>query len=429
MSIAPLNYPIHRHRLANGLRLNLSPDPWTPVVAVNLWYDVGSAHERPGRQGFAHLFEHLMFSGSAQVAPGEHLGQLQALGGEVNATTSFDRTNYFETVPQGAAELALWFEAERLGGLLAAIDQATLDSEREVVKEEKRQRYDNLPYGEAFDQLVRLAFGPDHPYGHLPIGSMADLDAASLADVRAFFNTYYRPDNAVLSLAGAIDLDRAVGWAEDYFGDLSPATSQPAPPSAFQPAPQPTPGTLGLAVLPPLTGQPQTELVRDVPREAVYCAWRTPAATDPEHDAIDLVLSILADGLASRLHQALVRPGLAHAVAASGLGLARGNSLAVVQTTVQEGVEPAAVEQRLLAAWRDFLDQGPTAAELERAVAQAARDWLSALAHLETRADALSEASTTHDDPGRINTWLSQLSRLTAADLRRTANQWLDPGQ
>jgi predicted Zn-dependent peptidase len=176
-----LSYAIRRHTLGNGLRVVVNPDPWTPVVAVNLWYDVGSAHEAPGRTGFAHLFEHLMFAGSANVTSGEHLGALQALGGEVNATTSFDRTNYFETVPVGVTPLALWYEADRLGSLLDAIDQATLDTEREVVKEEKRQRYDNVPYGDAFAHLTDLVFGPDHPYGHMPIGSMVRAGGAGWA--------------------------------------------------------------------------------------------------------------------------------------------------------------------------------------------------------------------------------------------------------
>ncbi|MDR0416591.1 MAG: insulinase family protein, partial [Propionibacteriaceae bacterium] len=180
MNTRHLSYELHRHQLDNGLRVVVSPDPWVPVVAVNLWYDVGSAHESPGRTGFAHLFEHLMFAGAADVGPGEHLGALQALGGEVNATTSFDRTNYFETVPAGAAELALWYEAQRLGSLLEAVDQTVLDTEREVVKEEKRQRYDNVPYGDVMELILGQVFPEGHPYRHTVIGSMDDLNAAGV---------------------------------------------------------------------------------------------------------------------------------------------------------------------------------------------------------------------------------------------------------
>ena len=162
----------------------VSPDHSVPVVAVNLWYDVGSRDERPGEHGWAHLFEHLMFSGSERVASGEHLNALQALGGSVNATTWFDRTNYFETLPVGALDLALWMEADRLATLPAYLDEASVDTQREVVKEEKRQRYDNVPYGDAMTELVALAFGADHPYGHTTIGSMADLDAARRPGLR-----------------------------------------------------------------------------------------------------------------------------------------------------------------------------------------------------------------------------------------------------
>jgi len=414
MTPAPLAYELHRHRLANGLRLVVNPDRWAPVVAVNVWYDVGSAHEAPGRTGFAHLFEHLMFSGSAQVGPGEQLGRLQALGGEVNATTSFDRTNYFETVPAGVAALALWYEADRLGSLLDAIDQETLDTEREVVKEEMRQRYDNVPYGDAFARLVELVFGADHPYGHMAIGSMADLDAAGVDDVRAFFTTFYRPANAVVSLAGAIDPAEAVRLVEDYFGDLPAA---PAPPRLTLPA------------LPPLTGAPRLELTGAVPQDALYVAWRTPAFGQPGHEAVGLALTILADGLVARLHTDLVRTGLADAVGASDLGLSRGTSAAVAYATTREGVALADLEDALLASWAGFVEDGPTDDELSRAVAKTTRDWLSSLASLDTRADALSEATAVFDDPNRVNTWLGEIAGLGRDDVRRAARGFLQPDQ
>jgi predicted Zn-dependent peptidase len=412
MSIPPLTYEIHRHRLANGLRVVVSPDPWTPVVAVNLWYNVGSAHETPGRTGFAHLFEHLMFAGSAQVEAGEHLGQLQALGGEVNATTSFDRTNYFETVPTGVTELALWYEAERLSSLLEAIDQPTLDTEREVVKEEKRQRYDNVPYGDAFAVLVALAFGPDHPYGHLPIGSMADLDAAQLDDVHAFFRTHYRPANAVLTLAGAIEAETGRDLAETYFGDLDPGPASPA---------------LAIDPLPALAGLPRQELTRPVPQDALYLAWRVPAYGQGEHEAVGAALAILADGLTARLHHDLVRAELADAVGSSDLELTNGNSLALLSATVRAGVDPRRVEDQLVKTLARFLAEGPTAAEIQRTVARTTRDYLFALASLDTRADAISESTLVFDDPQRVNTWLTEISQLTAADIHAAACTHLDP--
>src|SRR5215207_3760533 len=225
-----LGYPIVQHTLANGLRVISSPDHIAPSVALNLWYDVGSRDEEEGRTGFAHLFEHVMFQGSANVASGQHIALLQAAGAVVNATTWFDRTNYFETLPTGGLDLALWLEADRMGTLLDALTQENLDNQREVVKEERRQRYDNVPYGDAMELLNALTFPPDHPYGHTTIGSMDDLNAATLADVQAFFRTHYRPSNAVLSLVGDVTAEEALARAERYF---SPLNGGPKPTKRF----------------------------------------------------------------------------------------------------------------------------------------------------------------------------------------------------
>lgn len=208
------------HRLANGLRVVLSEDHLTPVAAVCLWYDVGSRHEVKGRTGLAHLFEHLMFQGSKNVSGNGHFELVQGAGGSLNGTTSFERTNYFETMPTHQLELALWLEADRMGSLLAALDDESMENQRDVVKNERRQRYDNVPYGTAFEKLTALAYPEGHPYHHTPIGSMADLDAASLEDARAFFRTYYAPNNAVLSVVGDIDPEKTLAWVEKYFGTI-----------------------------------------------------------------------------------------------------------------------------------------------------------------------------------------------------------------
>jgi predicted Zn-dependent peptidase len=405
---------LHRYQLANGLRLVVNPDPWTPAVAVNLWYDVGSAHEADGRTGFAHLFEHLMFSGSAQVASGEHLSGLQALGGEANATTSFDRTNYFETVPVSVLPLALWLEADRLESLLDAVDQTALDTQREVVKEEKRQRYDNVPYGDAFTHLVELAFGPAHPYGHMPIGSMADLDQASLTDIHDFFRAHYRPNNLVLSLAGAIGFEEAVELVETYFGQLP---AQPAEPR------------LSLSPLPPLRDRPRRDLTAAVPLDAVYCCWRIPPLGLPAHDAVGLGLSVLADGLTARLHRDLVRTDLADASGAFDLDLSRGNSLVVAYATARSGVDPARLEASLLQTWAQFVADGPRPDELERAVARTTRDWLTGLASLDSRADALSETSWVYGSPDRVNIWLTEIASITEGQIWAACRDWLAPPQ
>ena len=232
----PLDYPIHQRTLANGLRVVVSPDHTVPNVTVNIWVGVGSRHETPGRTGFAHLFEHLMFQGSRNVASGEHFSALMAQGARLNATTWFDRTNYFETVPTGALELALWLEADRHGHLLDAVTQENLDNQRDVVKEEKRQRYDNLPYGTALIDVYAAVFPEGHPYHHPTIGSMEDLDAATLEDVHAFFRAHYGPNNTVLTLVGDVTPEEGFAAAERYFGPLPPvALSRAAPTAAARP--------------------------------------------------------------------------------------------------------------------------------------------------------------------------------------------------
>ena len=223
-----LTYALTDQRLANGLRVVVHTDHTAPLVAVNIWYGVGSRHEQLHRTGFAHLFEHLMFQGSRQVSGTEHFSLLQGVGATLNGTTSFDRTNYYETVPSHAVDMALWLEADRMGSLLESVNQECLDNQRDVVKNERRQRYDNVPYGTAFERIFAGAFPEGHPYQHMPIGSMEHLDAASLEDVHEFFTTWYAPDNAVLSLVGDITASDAVALAEKYFGGIAAKGGFPA---------------------------------------------------------------------------------------------------------------------------------------------------------------------------------------------------------
>ena len=414
-SAEPLSqpYPIHQHRLDNGLRVISSPDQVAPSVAVNLWYDVGSRHELPGRTGFAHLFEHVMFQGSRHVPSGQHIGLLQAAGASVNATTWFDRTNYFETLPTGGLDLALWLEADRLGTLLDALTQENLDNQREVVKEEKRQRYDNVPYGDAMQHLIELTFPADHPYGHTVIGSMDDLNAATVEDVRAFFATHYLPNNAVLSIVGDCEVETAFAKAETYFGGI-PAGPKP-------PTPNEDP-------LPALTGLPRTELSADVPADAVYLTWRLPAAGTPVFDAIDLGMTVLGLGQTSRLHRRLVRRDeLAESASASGMGLIGGTSLGYAYARAREGVEIEKVHDVLLEEIQRVLADGITATELRRAKAQFERHWLHELARIDSRADAFGEFATLHGDPHLVNQRLNQIDAITTDDVRTALRSALDP--
>ena len=405
-------YPIATATTGNGIRVAVNPDPWVSGVAVNLWYGVGSVLEEPGKTGFAHLFEHLMFAGSAQVGPGEYAASLQAIGGGANATTSFDRTNYFETVPEGGLELALWLEAERLSSLMTAIDRPTLDTEREVVKEEKRQRYDNVPYGDAMARLLGLVFPADHGYAHLPIGSMADLDAASLTDVQAFFERYYAPSNLILTLSGAVEPAKGFELVETYFGHIPPGRAADPP---------------RLPVVPRLTGVPRLTVTGDVPQDVVYCAWLVPPVADPRCDHVALGLQVLAGSMTSRLYRDLVRTELADSVDAYDLGLQCGSSLVVATAACAEGVEPDRLTAGLLESWDAFCTAGPTPAELTRAVLSEDRAFLAELAAIEDRADQISAAWSLFGDAGEINRHLDTIHAIGADDVTAAFSEWLRP--
>jgi zinc protease len=407
-----ITYPLAETRLDNGLRVIVNPDHNVPVVAVNLWYDVGSADEAPDRTGLAHLFEHLMFQGSAHVKSGDHIGLAQAAGGSVNATTSYDRTNYFEAVPTSAVRQMLWLEADRLGTLRETVDQASLDNQREVVKEEKRQRYDNVPYGDVWHRILALAFPEGHPYSHPTIGSMEDLDAASLADVRDFFAANYRASRAVLTLAGDLTPEQGFRLAEQYFGHL------PRLPGRERPEVPP---------LQPHEGVPRQEVVAAVPRDAVHLVWRLPKAGDPDLEALGLATSVLGDGITSRLHRALVRTELAEGAGAFTMSLARGNSVGVASARCWEGVEPETLEGALLETCRQFADEGPTDEEHDRAKAQFSREWLMELAALDQRADRFGQAATLHGSPEWVNRRLGNVLGVTRQDAHDATRRWLAP--
>ena len=395
-------------RLANGLRLIVAEDHLAPVVAVNVWYDVGSKHEVEGKTGFAHLFEHVMFQGSANVGKAEHMALVQAAGGTLNGTTWLDRTNYFETLPSHQLELAIWLEADRMGSLLDALSQENLDNQREVVKNEKRWSYDNRPYGTWNEKLLGHLFPDDHPYHHPTIGSMADLDAASLEDVQAFFRTWYAPNNAVLSVVGDCDPAQVRAWAERYFGPI------PANP-ALPPLPDMS--------LPAVIGEERREVVEDrVPLPRVYVGFRAPVFGDRRLDALDLAAQLLAGGKGSRLHRRLVREErLAQDVAVFTLPFIGGASVCVGWATVRPGVDVAAVEAAYLEELEKLAAEAPTDDELARAKALTEADELGALARVEERADRLSMYATLFDDPGLVNTLLPRYLSVTTEQIRDAA--------
>ena len=393
-----------QHTLPNGLRVIIAPDRVAPVVAINLWYDVGSKHEQPGKTGFAHLFEHFMFQGSRHVAKAEHLSIVQGAGGVLNATTYFDRTNYFETLPSHQVDLGLWLEADRMATLLDAMSQENLDNQRDVVKNEKRQSYDNRPYGSFYEKLMAAVFPEGHPYHHTPIGSMEDLDAASLEDVAAFFRTYYVPNNAVLTVAGDVDEAPVIEAVERYFGPIAANDELPT----FR-LPPDQPASAHREVVPD-----------DVPLERVHVGYRCPAYGTREFDALEVATQILAGGRGSRLHKRLVREEqVAQDVAFFALPLVAGSSISAGWITARPESDAATVEAMLDEELQRMTREPVTDDELARAQALIESSELSALSRMDEVADRLSMFSTYFDRPELVNEQLARYLEVDAEAVRQ----------
>jgi predicted Zn-dependent peptidase len=402
------------HRLDNGLRLVLSEDHLTPVAAVCLWYDVGSRQEVEGRTGLAHLFEHLMFQGSAQVKGNGHFELVHGAGGSLNGTTSFERTNYFETMPAHQLELALWLEADRMGSLLAALDEESLANQRDVVKNERRQRYDNVPYGTAFERMAALAYPAGHPYHHIPIGSMADLDAATLDDARAFFRANYAPNNAVLAVVGDIDPEQTRRWVEKYFGSIPPY-------EAVVPHPDGT--------LPDIIGaELRVEIDEEVPTRALMAAYRLPPDGTRECDAAELALTVLGDGTSSRLYNRLVRRDRTALTAGFGLlRLAGAPSMGWLDAKASGDARIPQIEAAVDEELARLGAEGPTAGEMERAQAMLEREWLDRLGTVAGRADELCRYTVLFGDPQLAFTAVNRILGVTAQEVRAVAAARLRP--
>jgi len=408
-----ISIPLTRHELSNGLTVVLAPDSAVPIVAVNVWYKVGSRNEREGRTGFAHLFEHMMFQGSAHVPKGGHFELLEAAGGSMNGSTWFDRTNYFETLPAHELDLALWLEADRMGWLLPAVDQEKLDNQRDVVKNERRQRYENQPYGDWDERMQALLYPPDHPYHHTVIGSMADLSAASLEDVEAFFRTYYQPGNAVLTLAGDFDPADAFSRVERYFGDIPPGAPVP-----------PVPGRTDIDAV--IGGTVRDEVRAAVPLPRVYVGVRIPPYTDSDFHAADVASSVLGDGRASRLYRRLVREKrVAKDVVAYAAPLVTGRAFMILWATGFPGTDATELERAVAEELEALGDVEP--AEVERAVTRSETQLVQEIEQLSSRADRLSMHQTIFGDASHLTQEIEHLRRVTAADVGAFARSSLGP--
>ena len=395
-----MHIPIQTFRLPNGLFVVLSEDHTAPIVAVNLWYHVGSANERHGRTGFAHLFEHMLFQGSADVGANEHFELIQRAGGTLNGSTWLDRTNYYETVPSNQLELALWLEANRMGYLLPAMTQQKLDTQRDVVQNERRWSMDNQPYGTWWERMPALAFPPDHPFHHSLIGSMSDLDAASLEDIAQFFSTYYTPDNAVLSIAGDFEPGEARIMIERHFGAIARGAGKPPLPDMS---------------LPPTFGGSVREVVPDdvmLPR--LFLAFRSPVYGTEEYYAASVCSAILGLKKGSRLYRALVRElQVAAEATAFTYDLAKGSDLLVVDVTARPDVTIAQLEEAVGTEIDRLIADGVSSDEVARAVTLIETDLVVSLQSAGDRADRLSMFATYFGDPALVNVQAERYRAVT----------------
>ncbi|BDU18425.1 M16 family metallopeptidase [Lysobacter auxotrophicus] len=411
---ASVDIPFEEFTLPNGLRVVVHTDRKAPIVAVNLWYHVGSKDEPAGRTGFAHLFEHLMFNGSENHR-GEYFEPFELVGAtDMNGTTNSDRTNYFQNVPTTALDMALWMESDRMGHLLGAIDQKTLDEQRGVVQNEKREG-ENQPYGQVWDALGKALYPKTHPYHHSTIGSMADLDAASLEDVKGWFRTWYGPNNAVLVLAGDIDLATAKEKVTKYFGDI------PATPTMAQPK----------VDVAPLAQSTRATMTDKVPQARVHRVWNVAQAGTPDLDKLQLFAQVLGGSKSSRLDKRLLHEEkLVDNVSAAAYSMQLGSNF-VITADVKQGVAPEKVEAIIDEELKKLLKDGPTKAELEQARTVFKAGFVRGIERIGGfggKADALAECTVYTGDPGCFRDSLKIIDTASARDLTAVANNWLTKG-
>jgi predicted Zn-dependent peptidase len=411
---AKITLPVQATHLANGLEVVLHEDHRAPIVAVNLWYHVGSKDEPPGRYGFAHLFEHVMFQGSKHVPEDMYFRYLERAGASnINGTTAEDRTNYFETVPKNRLELALWLESDRMGFLLDHVDNQTFTGQRDVVKNERRQNYENSPYGMVPQYLAEALFPPSHPYHHLAIGSPEDLDRATLEDVKQFFRTWYLPNNATLVVAGDIDPAATLKLVEQYFG---PIPRGPAPEHAK-------------AANVELAGEKRLEIEAGVELPRVVVGWVTPPFFARGDGELDLLAHVLTGGKTSRLYKRLVYDDqIAQDVTAFQASGQLASKFEIVATA-----KPGHTPDELLAAIDQELGRVRDAGIDDGELTRARTDFLAGEAFgLETegtRADRINQYAQYTGDPGYLAKDVARYETVTTADVRDVARSWLPAGK
>jgi zinc protease len=407
-SVPKLQY--EKVTLPNGLEVILNEDHSTPIVVVNTWYKVGSGDEKPGRTGFAHLFEHVMFMGSQNVPVGQFDKWLEAAGANNNGSTTEDRTNYYESMPSNALPLALWLDADRMGKLLPVMDQSKLDLQRDVVKNERRQRVDNAPYGKWNETILAALYPPNHPYHWPVIGSMADLSAASLDDVKQFFRTYYAPNNATLVISGDFNRDSALTWVNRYFAAIPRGPQMPARP-----------------VVPVVTVPRDTFLVLEdrVTLPRLYQTWETVPIFTPDDAPLDVLADVLAGDKNSRLYKRLVFDmQVAQDVTAFQNSTKLDGNFNII-VTPKPKQSPALMKQLVAEEVDKIIKDGITARELARALNTRRAAFLDRIASVLGKSDRLAEYNYFAGTPDYIQQDAARYDRVTAADVQRVAAKYL----
>ena len=408
-----IKLPFETYTLPNGLTVILSPDKTTPTVAVNVWYKVGSKNEVVGRTGFAHLFEHVMFTGSGNVPYGLHDKLTEGVGGSNNGTTNNDRTTYYETVPSNYLESALWLEADRMGYLLDALDLAKLNAQRDIVKNERRQALDNQPYGRAGEILAHATYPPTHPYSWEVIGSMEDLSAASEEDVKNFFRLYYAPNNAYLSIVGDFDTAQTKAWVTRYFGEIPRG----------KPITRPKVDPVTLSAEKRLYYEDRVQ----VPR--LYIQWPTVGEKHDDHFALDVLGTILSGSRTARITKALVYDEQAAASVQSGQNTNEDVGEFILMITPRPGHTLTSLEAASDAIIERLKKEGPTAEEIQKAIAGEELGFVSNLESNLGKALQLADGAGYHGDAGYFRTAYKKTLSVTAEDVKRVANKYLTSGR
>jgi len=403
------NLQVSRATLDNGLRVVMNQDTTVPTVAVSVYYDVGSRNEEKGRSGFAHLFEHMMFQGSENVGKGEHFGLIINRGGSANGTTSSDRTNYFETLPSNELALGLWLEADRMRSL--AVTQENFENQRTTVMEERRQRIDNQPYVPSMLRINELAYSDYWPYAHSTIGDMQDLVDAPLEAVQDFFDTYYAPNNAVISISGDFDPIEAMALVEAYFGSI-PARETPSfdvPPPAKQ-----------------VSEQTETMYDANATLPAFHLAYHIPRSRTPDHYALEMLALVLGDGESSRLYQRLVKRDEICQQVAVGTDDRRGPDLFSVWAVMSSGHQPQAAQEIIYEELRAIAEGGVTERELEKAKNRVSAAFVFGLQSNMARSQQLAEFELYWGDANLLKLELDHYLAVTAEDIKRVTVQYFD---